>query len=80
MEVIGVPERMQCSEPLLECAAALESGSSAWERTRTTTAGNLLAGRMVPSSARGDPYTEWEYTCEREKSVLDSIAQLPLST
>jgi len=42
--------------------------------------GNLLAGRLVSSSARGDPYTEWEYTCAREKSVLDSIAQLPLST
>jgi hypothetical protein len=41
-------------------------------------AGNSLSGRVSHSTIAGDPFCEWEYTCEPTEDVLQSIAQLPL--
>ena len=40
--------------------------------------GIQITGRIVRATCSGDPYTEWEYSCERTQPNLESLALLPL--
>jgi hypothetical protein len=42
--------------------------------------GNKVKGQILSATPNQEPVTEWAYTCERTKEIMDSIAQLPVQT